>query len=382
MTSPDQSTPPFQPPPLPARDAIIAEAVSGLGAEAWWAIDIVPLLRPQETDPLARFAVLFVMAQDVVIHTEFIRHPGADHAVELIVYALRAAAHKSGVWPELLLVRGEGFNIVLQDTLDDSAEIPEIRVYGVMRFSEYAHPDGATVDATILDLRHHMDGVMIPDVPAASSPTWRAWGISLDRIEAFLQAIVDVYRSVAARRFAGVGDQGALTPEGEERLRRGDPRKIGGALLVIEEPEMCDALAVLFGEGDVLSTVMLFSVSEDWDAMVEAGSTDPVSADVHYPVACISFVEEQELWGGLAEEIAAHGWAVGGPAAYPTLWILNAEGGGMTTEYCMTITHQLEALSRAIVYGTQTPLHPESVFQYVDAPTGLIVRTAAAEEDE
>ena len=386
MTSPDQSadSPDESPEALPPLDPDIAEAVNALGAEAWWAIDIVPLLKPQESDPLARFAILLVMAHEVVVYTEFIKHPGADQAVPLVVHALRAAAHKAGVWPEKVLVRWDGFDLNLQDAIDDAGEVPDVHVYGVSRFADYPHPAGAAVDQTILDLRHHMDGVMIPDVPASSSPTWMAWGVSRECIEAFFRETAAVYRAVMARRFAKSDGDGSGNPDtGDLSQQRGGGggggRNESGALLVLEDPELLDSLAVLFGDDDRLGTLMLFTAREDWDAMVEAGATDPVSADVHFPVSCISFVPKEQLWGGMAEEVTAQQWDVADEAAYPTLWILNGAGGGMTTAYCTAITHQLAAIARAITAGAREPLHAESIFRYEDTETGLVVRTMLEE---
>ncbi|HXC24565.1 MAG TPA: hypothetical protein VNU46_01530 [Gemmatimonadaceae bacterium] len=380
MTLPDPSAqPPESPlpgssPPLPPLDPELAEEVHALGADAWWAIDIVPLLKPQASDPMGRFAVMLVMAHEVVVHTEFIRHPGGDHAIQLIVNTLRIAAHKSGVWPEQLLIRGEGLDLALQDALDDAGEFPNILVSGFTRFSHHTHPAGAAVDQAILDLRHHMDGAMIPDAPASSSPTWAAWGVALEHIETFFNVTADVYRAVAARRFAE-DNEGVAATNSETGTKRKGMRAGGGALLIVEEPEMLDSMAVLFGDGDTLNTILLFTAREDWEAMVEAGASDPVSADVQYPVSCISLVPKEELWGGMADEVTAHGWPVAGPSAYPTLWILNAEGGGMTTDYCTLINSQLAAIGRAIMHGATGPLNPESVFRYEDAQTGLIVRT-------
>ena len=379
MTAPDEP----QDPSPSSFDPDIAEAVNALGADAWWAVDIVPLLKPQENDPLARFAVLLVMAYDVVVYTEFVKHPGADHAVPLLLHALRSAAHKAGVWPDKVLVRGDDIDIAVQDAIDDTGEIPPVTVYGVARFSDDPHPAGAAVDQAILDLRHHMDGVMIPDVPASSSPAWMAWGIASEQIAALFRALANLYRAVQTRRFTD-GDPAAMSASmPEARPPRAKGRGNGGALLVIEHPELLDSLAVMFGDDDTLATIMLFAAREDWEAMVEAGATDPVSADVRYPVSCISFVPHEELWGSMAEEIATYHWDVAGPAAYPTLWILNAAGGGMTTTYCTTMTAQLEAIARAITYGTSTPLHPEAVFNYSDEPSGLVIRTVLdAERDE
>jgi hypothetical protein len=377
MTSQDSSADPPEPTPLssplPSLDPEIAEAVQALGPDAWWAIDIVPLLKPQAEDPLARFAIALVMAQDVVVYTEFIRHPGGDHAAELVVNALRAAAHKAGIWPEQIVVRGEGFRSTVQDTLDNAGGIPEIMVYGVTRFSHFSPPAGAVVDEAILDLRHHMDGAMVPDASAASSPTWMAWGVSHEHIAAFFNATADVYRAVAARRFTAAGD-GVARNVGEVDERVGRKSRGGGALLVIEGDGTMDSLAVLFGDDATLATIMLFVAAEDWAAMVEAGVSDPVSADVHYPVSCISFLSKEELWGGMADEVSAQQWSIAGLSAYPSLWIMNADGGGLTTEYCTLITRQLDAIAHALAHSAPGPLHAELVFRYVDPLTGFTVR--------
>lgn len=345
---------------VPRRDPDIAAAVHALGPDAWWAADIVPVLAPQEEDPTARFAVAVIMAHDVVVYSVFVRHPGADHAAELVVRALRAAAHTAGVWPEQLVVRGEGFDFAVEEVIERTDGIPDIAVYGVPRFSDFAEATGKSVDAALLDLRHRLDGAMIPDVPASASPTWAAWGLRPERIEGFFRATAALYDAISLRRMTD-----------------------GGAIFLIESPELDDALTVLFGTDDALATVLVFDERDDWEAMVAAGTSDPMSADVRFPMSCISYVPREALPTFMADEvdreIAAGRWEIAGPAAYPTLWLLNAAGGGMTTEYCATLVDRLDALTRAVTHAAPQPLHPESIFQYVDAPTGLTVRTILEE---
>ena len=350
----------------PDFDITIPAALRTLPPDTPWVADVIPLLRRDSDTPDIRYAFVLIMAESVCILADLIQDPSADTAATLIAEKVQFAIDATGVTPASLIIRGEQFADAVQHAL------PHLDIEFVDTLADIFGPTGPAFIAESLRLRHAMDGDSIPHASAAAAPLWRSWHISPTNIAAFFSAAAAFYRAASTRGFS---------------------RDAEGALFILDIPTtaqlatgsetiiMCTSTRTQ--SANIPESVTLYADPEDWNAMIEAGRTNPIAAEVRHPTMTLYYGPAETLDPDAVAEIHTNQWEIAAPTAYPRVWFLNTIAGGLTTIYLHAITTQLAALARALAPSPgstdpQPPLSDELILRYTDRLTGIAIRTAAA----
>lgn len=278
-------------------------------AEVWEA-EVAPAPVGLAADPDAAPSLVLVVAGGFVVHGEALAHrpAGAGERAREVARAVAAAARVLGTLPGRLHVRDEALAAAL-------AEEPGLR--------------GTTVAAAPLrDLDEKLDGALehLAGDPAAARTTapaaWRETEAAPGELADFHAAAAEFF---AAAPWNALDEIGALVlafPDGTEWM---------GSVM--------GSMGTEFGLSLHSDPADLFGMDED-DA-----PPDEVLARMEGTWLAASFDPRGELTRAMQREVAAAGWEVAGPSAYPQILGINLPERRVTAAHVRRMTLALRTVA-------------------------------------
>ncbi|HEX2095180.1 MAG TPA: hypothetical protein VHG28_22475, partial [Longimicrobiaceae bacterium] len=311
-----------------------------------WQVDLAPLAVRIDAEPGARPAAVLVVENGVVLHVELQNTPPAEPeevAAEL-ERAIMHAANQTGSWPERVEVRDAEVARYLSRALARR----EVEVVRATRLE--------ALDVLAADLREHLTG-LAPTAPAATSPeTWLGWGLPRETIAELFRAAADFWRRHPWRWLPS--DVPIFALEGTSR------------------PWTC---TVLGNAGEEFG-LALYAETDDFFRMFEDG---PPFANATGPILSLTYDRATDLPQRMRREVAAAGWEVAGPDAYPVLITINTPGGGLPRAVAEDLTRLLRAVPEFVAHHREaldTGSPPEEPLEWRSPGTGVLLRLEAEGE--
>lgn len=314
---------------------------SGEAETAEWSAGLVPLPVVQDEGRDAHPALLLAAVGPAVAFVDVLDHaPSAPAEVAgELARAVRAAATRLGRLPERVAVRHPALVEPLAAVLSGDA----IRVEAAPSLPGLDAAEREVLDA----LREDEAG----DGAPATLPVpdrWAGWGLPPARVAGLFAAAAEFYRAAPWR---GITVPIAVhLPGGEHRV------------------------ASLMGTAGLQAGLVLFSSLADWRTFPRPGGMEELMTWGEGPILVLDFNTRGEIPLPMREEVAAAGWEVASPRAYPLLFPLRTAAGGVTAEDVALLATVLRTFARAA--GTLAG-RLERGEEWADAETG--VRLAPAE---
>jgi len=296
----------------------IGEAAFAAPKAAWrsvareqpvWEAEVVPLSVPTHEDPDGADSLVMVTAGGFVVHAHVLpsRPAGPAERGRAIADAVAAAGKELDVLPGRLHVRDVGLAEALAGSLAP---------HGI----EVAVAELDSVDEALDTAIEHLAGSPIPSrmtTPAA----WRETEASPQELEQFHQAAAEFY---TAAPWEGVDEEGPLLLEFADgstwvASTMGAGGREFGLVLNAELEDLLDMLS-LPSPAEALQRMRGYSLTADFD-------------------------RRRELAGGLRREVAAAGWPIAGPRAYPRLFGVNLPERRVLASHVRTMTTALAAVA-------------------------------------
>jgi hypothetical protein len=321
------------------------ETVTTVGdsASGVWQVDLVPLAVRFDSDAAARPAVALVVEDGAVLDFDLQGSPPSELptvAADLERVVARAAK-RLGQWPRRVEVRDAEVARHLAGRL--AAHAVEV----VRRAQLEA------LDSLANDLREHLTGSPAGMPPTASPETWRGWGLPQDTIAEIFRAAADFWRRRPWRWIAS--DDPIFAIEGTSR------------------PWTC---AVLGNAGEQFG-LALHAEADDFFRMFESES--PLT-DLTGAVVSLTFDRATELPPRMRREVAAAGWEVAGPDAYPVLITVNTPAGALPRAMAEDLTLLLRSVSVFVEQHREAldaDLPPFEPLEWRSPETGVLLRLEA-----
>jgi hypothetical protein len=306
------------------RTARAAGAAAGhvratAAAAASWQADLVPVPAQVSGDAASRLTALLVVADGFVVHSDTLERASPEPAAMAAALAagISAASVRVGDFPARVVVREPVVATALTDHWQrawpsaDRTPPPAV-----------THGPLAELDEAAFSLNEHLCGhamryfLSFPD-------TWAAWGLSEDVVGGLFRNAALLYRA-APWKAEGLEALDAVLPAGSRWLVN------------------------VFGQlGEELG-LALFSHRDDFLSMRCAGHPAEAFADLQGRVLNLTFDGGSRLPRALRREVAAAGWEVAGPAAYPRLFTVNSPAGGLRQCDAADLAQVLAALARFV----------------------------------
>ncbi|HEX2080656.1 MAG TPA: SEC-C domain-containing protein [Longimicrobium sp.] len=307
-----------------AFDQAEAEWLALARQEKEWAVDIAPAPGRVHEDPEAALSLVMVTAGEWVAHAEVISHrpAGAAERARDMVAAVNAVGRALGVLPERLAVPDH--------------ELVEPVAHGLAGRGitvEHDQPD---------DLYEAMSAVLanMDPTPAGGQMvialTWRETEASPDELADFHQAAADFYTAAPWSSEVSAG------PFLLDVNLEGDELQAASSMDLPTRQQW--AASVMGGLGESFG-LMLHSQPEDLVNVF--GSDDPAALlgeSIGYAIT-VDFDHRRVLTRAMQREIAAAGWPVAGPGAYPRLFGMGLPGRRIRAYEVRLATRALRAVT-------------------------------------
>ena len=309
-----------------------------------WEADIAPMPMSIETEPSGRHAAVILSANDAIVHLELEAHPPSEAATaaKLISDAIDTVLARGGAPPSSVLVRHASV----------AHELGRIRAEQVEVVNA---PQLPTLDDFAASFRKQISGVPLP--PISHPQMWAAWQLPAEALNRLFSAAAAYY--VAAPWLLYADD----------------------APLELTMANGSSWVAVVLGnEGEHFGFV-LYESFEDYLELIHAATADDGFNATQDAVISLSFDVRAELPKPMRREFTDSKWTVAGPGAYPSIWVLNTIGGGLSVEQANDLSTALEVVARIATLEEKDDVLLEALgSSWTDEPTGTVVRWADAEE--
>jgi SEC-C motif/Domain of unknown function (DUF6930) len=325
-------------------------AVAGRASE--WQADIVALPATIEGDAASRLAVLLVVANGYVIHSDALDRPSpeAEAMAELLAPAIRAAAARLGHLPERVIVRDEEIAAALGGLLaegtglagSDPARPPEVVAEPLPELDEAAY-----------SLAEHSTGrrsrylVSCPD-------TWAGWDLPAETVVRLFRLAAAFYRAAPWTTMTNLG-----------------------ALEVVAPSDQTWTVCVL-GNGRQEFGMALYADAGDFWSMASGGAVKPALWDPLGRVVSINFDAGGDLPKAMRREVAGAGWEVASPAAYPRIFAINTPAGGVRRRDAEDLAALLAAVPRFVAAHAEQVKRHTPVEGWRDEETGVVLSYSPA----
>lgn len=299
-----------------------------------WEAAVVPVGASIDDSPAARPAVVLVVAGDAPLHTDFLEQPSSepDEVAAVLADAVVEAGEAVGALPLAVQARDAEVRGHLDLLLKER---------GVEVAEEGPMPGLTEIARSMLE---HLTGGW----PPASNPdTWRAWGMSPARTSSLFAAAAAYYR---ARPWDTYGDHPpllALMPSGR-----------AWTLSVLGAAGEIYGLALYSDPADYLVT-MTMGPDRSWENYTGR-------------VFSLLFGPRGELPRKMQREVAAAGWEVAAPEAYPLLMVLAGPGGGLAARDWDDLTQLLRAFP-PYLEAVREPRSGDIPGMWTDVESGLTI---------
>lgn len=180
--------------------------------------------------------------------------------------------------------------------------------------------------------------------------TWAAWDLPDALVARIFQAAAAFHRAAPWTVHANLDVLEATTPGGRTWT------------------------ACILGQGGQEYGLALYSDPEDFWSLTAAPS-DPWERfdDLAGCVVSLLFEPGHELHRGLRREVAAAGWEVAAPEAYPQMVTLNTPAGGLLQAHAEDLAAILEAVPRFVAVHSEAVERARPVEGWRDEPTGVVL---------
>jgi hypothetical protein len=310
-----------------------------------WEAGFTALPAVPDADPAALpVALLVAEARGAVLFQEMLLHPpaGPEEVWREVERAVMGAARAAGHLPERLLVRGEALAAALASALGprDVEVAPAAELPGLERFAA--------------ELRGAVGGR--GGAAAAPSPqSWARWGLPAADVAELFRASAAFYRAAPWRVVSEEKVLEAVLPGG---------RRLSVCILGQEGLER--GIALYEDVGDLVGVLVA--------AVGEPGRVPGFHGSVTYLV----FRRRGELPQPMQREVAASGWEVASPRAYPLATALNTPGGGLSRAGAAELAAVLAAVP-AYVRRYRESLRrwsSSAVPEWLHPETGVVLRAS------
>lgn len=312
-------------------------ALSAFAAAEEWQVDVVPFPAAIENDPAARLGVRLVVAEDLALgHHEVLEGPSAEteELAVLLATGVETAGERTGRLPPRVRVRhpelvgplARRLAAVLPD-----GEPPEVVAGPLPDLDELGFAFAASVGQ--------------PQRTHLSQPeTWAAWDLPEELVASLFRAAAELYRAAPWTVLASFDLLRATTPAG----RRWTVNVLGQA-------------------GEVFG-LNLFSFDPDFSGM--ASGAHPFD-DFTDRLIGLGFDSGQEVRRAMRREVAAAGWEVAAPDAYPRVFTLNSPAGGLPRRDAEDLLLVLGAVPRFLDHHAEAVEEGREVESWKDEASGL-----------
>ena len=304
-----------------------------------WEVDLVATPASIGNDPTARPALVLVVADGRPLAADLEGHPPAepDAVARLLAASIVQCVARTGMQPPIVRVR----HARVAAALAADPAVEGIRV-------EAGPLPG--LDAVAADFLREVAGAEHPMPTASGAATWRGWGLANAVIAEVFRAAADYHRAAPWRVVLNEQLVDAVTPQG----RRWS--------------------ACVLGNGGAEFGLALYQERDDFLRQLDAPSPDIAFAGFHGAMISLLFSAQHELPRHMRKEVLAKGWPVAGPDAYPTMFVANTPGGGITAAQAADLTILLRAVP-AFVATHRAALLARSPgpISWQDAATGVLL---------
>lgn len=317
---------------------------SAAAAADEWQADIVPFPSRLDDDPAARLAALMVVAGGLVIYTDVLNRPSPeiDEMAETLAAGVVAARERTGRLPERLLVREAEVAVALGRALAQCAEAAGVPAPHV------AAGRLAELDDAGFALSEHMTGH--PSRFYLSSPdTWAGWGLPEETVAGLFQAAAGFHRAAPWTTLANLDVLEAVMPAGSRWT------------------------AVVLGNAGQEFGLGLYSEPDDLWSMIAEGDDSTAFHDLRGRVISLDLAAGAECHRAMRREIAAAGWEVAGPGAYPRIFAINAPAGGLRLRDAADLEALLGAIPRFVAAHGDAVAECVEVDGWRDEETGAVL---------
>jgi hypothetical protein len=302
-----------------------------------WDVDLVPLPTTIDDEPDARLCALLVAAGEVIVHLDTIVHPPADpQAVAVLIEGgIRAVRERHGGIPTAVRVRFATLAAALRH---------EPALAGVPITTAHDLP---ALDPAARFLLEQFGSAAHANLITSGSPTWRGWDLGDAATADLFAAAAEFYRAAPWRHVLNEQTLAATTAH-------------------------ATWTTVVLGNAGREFGLALYAHPDDFARQLEAeGPGFPRFADA---VLAVVFCRRDEVPRAARREARAAGWEMAGPDAYPTLFVVNTPGGGVTREQAADLTTLLRAVPRAVARfepALTARIAPERPLEWTDAESGV-----------
>jgi hypothetical protein len=308
---------------------------------AEWSVGLVPLPVVLEGSPDANPTLVLAAVGPAVAFVHVLENApsGSAGIADELARAVRGAAARLGRLPERVAVRDPALVEPLAAAL--SAD-------GVREEAPLSLPGLDAAEREVLDALRGDEGEDGTPAPLPVPDRWAGWGLPPERVAGLFAAAAEFYRAAPWR---------GLTLPVAVHLPGGEHR-----------------VASLMGAAGLQAGLALFSSLADWRTFASPGGMEELMARGEGTILVLDFNARDEIPPPMRKEVAAAGWEVAGPRAYPLLFPLRTATGGVTAEDAALLATVLRAFARA---GGALAGRLERGEEWADAETG--VRLAPAE---
>lgn len=304
--------------------ASMAGHVRSAAAEASeWEADIVAFPGALEDDPAARLAMLLVVAGGLVVHHDVLNRPSPEPEAmaELLERSLAATGEKVGSLPEQVLVRDPEVAAALTGRLAENQgfERPETGRPPEVEVSDYL------VDLDEAGYSFSRQSTGRPGRYYLASPdTWAGWDLPEALVARIFQAAAGFYRAAPWKVMANLDVLQAVMPAGHTWT-----------------------VGVMGYAGQELGLNLYSRVTDFW-AMSFVDDPETAFDDLAGRIISLSLDDGRETPRAMRREVAAAGWEVADPRAYPRILAINTPAGGVRRRDAEDLVALLAAVPRFV----------------------------------
>ncbi|MEO5814499.1 MAG: hypothetical protein ABIT20_04375 [Gemmatimonadaceae bacterium] len=290
------------------RSEIDALAVEAISTPAIWEADVTPMPVATESEPTGRPAAVIIAANEAVLLVEAEAHPPSDAAgvAKLLAQAIGTVLARGGVAPAGVLVRHAEVATALGLLME---ETPVSHTPVLPMADEFAR-----------SFRQQVSGLALP--PISQPQTWAAWELAPETLERVFSAAASYYSVAPWQDF---GDESPIE-------------------LALPNGAVWNAVVIGFNEQEF--GLVLYESIDDYDRLVHAPSPEIGFSETQSPVIALFFDARADLPKAMRKEFTDAKWKVAGPKGYPSVWVLNTIGGGLSEEYANDLAMTLEVMAR------------------------------------
>jgi len=323
---------------------------------AEWQADIVPFPSALDDDPAARLATVLVVADGLVVHTDVLSRPSPEpeEMAATLAAAVLAARERIGHSPERVVVR-EG-------------EVADALARALARRAAAAGPDETPPPSIAAGRLPDLDRVAFalteqvtgsPTKFFLSCPdTWAGWGLPEETVAGLFRAAAEFYRAAPWTTMANLDVLEAVMPAGNTWT------------------------AVVLGNAGQEFGLALYSEADDLRSMIAKGADDATAFhDLRGRVLSLDLSPGADCHKAMRREVAAGGWDVAGPRAYPRVFAINTPAGGLRRRDAADLTALLAAVPRFVAAHGSAVAEGAAIEGWRDRESGVVLSCRPEEAD-